>query len=168
MRRAKYLSILIIIGTWLFQDFLRPPRWGFGCIVHQRSIYRWKALAEQFLVLVQAIPSRFVLRLPWDSERSAGFDYTSLKPKNVRCSHIRRIGRLTNRLDAFAAIKSLLMRRRQSLFPHKPALGRRYGSFRLENWLGHSLSLFDRSCIGGFAARPSIWWSFSSFWCFSS
>ncbi len=82
----------------------------------QRSIYCRKAAADRFSAPVRATPSKFVLRLSWDSERSAGFDFTSLKPKNIRRSHIRRIRRLTNHLDAFAAIKSLLITRRWSLF----------------------------------------------------
>jgi hypothetical protein len=84
----------------------------------QRFTYRQKAAADPFSVPVRATPSRFVLRLPWDSERSASFDFASLKPKNVCRSRMRQIRRLTNRLDAFAAIKSLLMRRRQSPFLH--------------------------------------------------
>ncbi len=82
----------------------------------QRSTYHQKVAAEPFSVPVQATPSRFVLRLPWDSERSAGFNFTSLKPKNVHRSRIQRIRRLTNRLDAFSAIKSLLLRRWRSPF----------------------------------------------------
>jgi hypothetical protein len=56
------------------------------------------------------------MRPPWDSERSAGFDFASLKQKKIRRSRIRRIIRLKDCLGAFAAIKSLAMRSRQSLF----------------------------------------------------
>jgi hypothetical protein len=56
------------------------------------------------------------MRTAWDSERSAGFNFASLKQKKIRCSRIQQIVRLTDRLDAFAAIKSLAMVRRQSLF----------------------------------------------------
>ncbi len=128
---------------------------------------------------VRATPSRFVLRQPWDSERYAGFDFTSLKPKNVRRSRIWRIRRLTNRLDAFAAIKSLLLRHQQSPFL-RPSTETGPGAmilvfFWLENRLGRSLSLLEGGCIGGFAARPSvrrrrqqprIRRPFSSFWPF--
>jgi hypothetical protein len=82
----------------------------------QWSIYRQKAAADLFLLLIRATPSKFFMRLPWDSERSAGFDFASLKQKKIRRSHIRQIVRLADRLDAFAAIKSLAGRRRQSLF----------------------------------------------------
>jgi hypothetical protein len=54
-------------------------------------------------------PSKFVKRLPWDSESSAGFDFTSLKQKKVHRSDIQRRGRLADRLDAFATIKSLVL-----------------------------------------------------------
>ncbi len=98
--QGEITSMWIIVGTWLFQDFLRPPRCEF----------------EHIVCSSPATPSRFVIRLPWDNERSAGFDFTSLKPKNVRRSRIRQIGRLTNHLDAFAAIKSPRMRHQLSLF----------------------------------------------------
>jgi hypothetical protein len=174
MWKSEITSIQIFVGTWLFQDFLRPPR-----TYHlQQSIYGQKAAADPFLLLVRTTPSRFVIRLPWDSERSAGFDFTFLKPKNVHCSCIRQIGRLTDHLATFAAIQDPKVRCQRSPFLRpstEPALGRWYGSFQLENWLGHSLSLLDRSCVGSFAARPSIQWrwqqpwlqqSFSSFWRF--
>ncbi len=128
-------------------------------------------------VSVRATPSRFVLRPPWKSESSTSFDFTSVKQKNVRRSHIRRKRRLTDRLDAFATIKSLLMRCQRSPFLRpstETSLGPRYGSFRLENWLEHSLSLLDGSCIGDFAARQAYGGddgnqqSFSSFRRFSS
>ncbi len=125
----------------------------------QQPTYRQKAAAELFSVPVRVTPSRFVLRQPWDSERSAGFDFTSLKPKNVRRSRIRRIRRLTNRLDAFAAIKSLLLRRQRSPFLRpstETGPGAMIWSFRLENRIGRSLSLLEGGCISGFAARPSV------------
>jgi hypothetical protein len=82
----------------------------------QWSIYRLKAAADLFLLLIQATPSTFFMGSSWDSERLAGFDFTSLKQKKVRRSRIRRIERLANRLDAFAAIKSPGMRRQWSPF----------------------------------------------------
>jgi hypothetical protein len=56
------------------------------------------------------------MRTVWDSKRSAGFNFASLKQKKIRRSRIRQIVRLTDCLGAFAAIKSLEMVRRQSLF----------------------------------------------------
>jgi hypothetical protein len=82
----------------------------------QQSIYCRKVAADPFLVLVRGSPFRFVIRAPWDNKRSAGFDFISLKPKNVCCSRIRQIGRLLDCLDAFTAIKSPGMRCRWSLF----------------------------------------------------
>jgi hypothetical protein len=107
---TNHFRSLAISG--LFKACLMPIR----TYRSQQSTYRRKAAADPFLVPIRATPSRFVLRQPWDSERSAGFDFTSLKPKNVRRSRIRRIRRLTNHLDAFAAIKILLLRRRRSPF----------------------------------------------------
>jgi hypothetical protein len=52
-------------------------------------------------------PSKFVMRLPLDSERSASFDFTSLKQKKVRCSGIQQIGRLVDHLDALPPLKVL-------------------------------------------------------------
>jgi hypothetical protein len=103
--RTNHFTSSAISG--LFKACLMPIRTYHS----QRSIYRQKAVADPFSVLVRATPSRFVLRLPLDSERSAGFDFASLNLKNVCRSHIWQIRRLTNHLDAFAAIKSLLMRR---------------------------------------------------------
>ncbi len=80
------------------------------------SIYRRKAAADSFLLLIWATPFKFFMRPPWDSERSAGFDFASLKQKKIRHSRIRQIVRLTDRLGAFAAIKSLAMVHQQSLF----------------------------------------------------
>jgi hypothetical protein len=109
---TKYFRSSAISG--LFKACLMPIR----TYCSQWSIYRRKVAADPFSAPVQATPSKFVLRLPWDSERSAGFDFTSLKPKNIRRSRIRQIRRLMNRLDAFAAIKSLLITRRRSPFFH--------------------------------------------------
>jgi hypothetical protein len=47
----------------------------------QQFIHRQKVTANSFLLLVQTTPSKFVMRPPWDSERSASFDFTSLKQK---------------------------------------------------------------------------------------
>jgi hypothetical protein len=82
----------------------------------QRSTYRRKAAAESFLLLIRATPSQLFMRTAWDSKRSAGFDFASLKQKKIRRSRIQQIVRLTDRLDEFATIKSLTMVRRQSLF----------------------------------------------------
>ncbi len=82
----------------------------------QWSMYRRKAAADSFLLLVRATPSKFFMRPPWDSERSAGFDFASLKQEKICRSRIRQIVRLMDRLGAFAAMKSLAMVRRQSLF----------------------------------------------------
>jgi hypothetical protein len=78
--------------------------------------YRRKAAAESFLLLIRATLSQLFMRTAWDSKRSAGFDFASLKQKKIRRSHIQQIVRLTDRLDEFATIKSLTMLRRQSLF----------------------------------------------------
>jgi hypothetical protein len=45
----------------------------------QRFIYRLKAAADSFLLLIQATPSTFFMGPSWDSERPAGFNFTSLK-----------------------------------------------------------------------------------------
>jgi hypothetical protein len=82
----------------------------------QRSIYRRKAAADCFLLLIRATPSQFFIRLPWDSMRPAGLDFASLKQKKVRRSHIRRTERLANRLNAFVAIINPGMRRQRSPF----------------------------------------------------
>jgi hypothetical protein len=79
------------------------------------SIYRRKAAADSFLLLIWATPSKFFMRQPWDSERPAGFDFASLKQKKVCRSRLRQIERLADRLDAFVAIKSPRMRRQQSV-----------------------------------------------------
>ncbi len=79
--------------------------------------------------------------------------------KNVHRSRIWRIGRLADRLDAFAAIKSPGIRCQRSPFlcpSTKPALGQQYGTFQLENWLGHRQSLFKGSCADGLATGLSI------------
>jgi hypothetical protein len=47
----------------------------------QQFIHRQKMAADSFLLLVQTTPSKFVMTPPWDSERSASFDFTSLKQK---------------------------------------------------------------------------------------
>jgi hypothetical protein len=47
----------------------------------QQFIHRQKVAADSFLLLVQTTPSKFIMRPPWDSERSASFDFTSLKHK---------------------------------------------------------------------------------------
>ncbi len=99
------------------------------------------------------------MRPPWDSERSAGFDFASLKQKKIRRSRIRRIVRLTDCLGAFAGIKVWQWGAGRACFfasPLKLALGRWYESYRLENRLGRSQSLRDGSCIDGFAARLTI------------
>ncbi len=162
-----FISLAI---SGLFKACLMPVR----TYRSQRSIYRQKAAAEPFSVTVRATPSRFILSLPWDSERSAGFDFASLKPKNVRRSRIRRIKRLTNRLDAFAAIKILLMRRRRSPFL-RPSTETGLGAMILVFLAWKSagtLSFLEGGCVSGFAARPSIrrrrwqqkiWRFFSSF-----
>ncbi len=69
------------------------------------------------LLLILTTPSKFIMRPPWGSERSASF-FTSLKQKKVRRGGMRRIRRLADLLDAFAAIKSPEMRRRQNLVLH--------------------------------------------------
>ncbi len=76
----------------------------------QRSLYCRKEAADSFLQMIQATPSTFFMGPLWDSERPAGFDFASLKPKKVCHSRIRQIERLAYRLDAFAAIKSPGMR----------------------------------------------------------
>jgi hypothetical protein len=59
--------------------------------------------------------------------------------------------------------------------PLKPALGRWYEYYRLENRLGRSQSLCNGSCVDGFATglsikrrrrQPRSWRPFSSFWPF--
>ncbi len=82
----------------------------------QRSIYRRKAAADRFLLLIRATPSQFFIRPPWDSVRPAGLDFASLKQKKVCCSRIWQTERLVNRLNAFVAIKSPGMRRQRSPF----------------------------------------------------
>jgi hypothetical protein len=67
---------------------------------------------DSFLQLIQATPSTFFMGPSWDSERPAGFDFASLKQKNVRRSRIRQTERLADRFDAFATIKFPGMRRR--------------------------------------------------------
>jgi hypothetical protein len=47
----------------------------------QRFIHHQKVATDSFLLLGQTTPSKFVMRPPWDSERSASFDFTSLKQK---------------------------------------------------------------------------------------
>jgi hypothetical protein len=79
-------------------------------------MYCGKGAADWFLLLILVTPSELVMRPLWDSEGSAGFDFTSLKQKDVYHSRIRRIGRLADRLDAFTAIKSPGMRCQWSLF----------------------------------------------------
>ncbi len=118
------------------------------------------------------------MRPPWDSERSASSDFTSLKQKKVCRSDIRQIDQLADRLFAFAPIWKRGMRRWRSLvivLLQKPALEQQYRTYRLENQLGHSQSLVDGSWEDGFAARltkrrrrpqPGCRWSFSSFWIF--
>jgi hypothetical protein len=125
----------------------------------QRSLYCRMVAVDSFLQLIQATPSTFFMGPPWDSERPAGFDFASLKQKKFRHSRIRQTERLADRFDAFAAIKSPGMRRRWIRFfapSQKPALGRRYWTFRLENRLGHSQSLLEGSCVDGFAAGLTI------------
>ncbi len=96
----------------LFKACLMPIR----TYCSLRSSYCRKAAVDSFLQLIQATPSTFFMGPPWDSERPAGFDFTSLKPRKVCCCCIRRIERLAYRLDAFAAIKSPRMRRQWILF----------------------------------------------------
>jgi hypothetical protein len=50
-------------------------------------------------------PSKFFMRPTLDSERLAGFNFTSLKQKKVHCSHIWRIERLADHLDATPPLK---------------------------------------------------------------
>jgi hypothetical protein len=98
----------------------------------QWSIYCRKAAVDTLLLLIWVTPSKFFMRPPWDSERSAGFDFASLKQKKIRRSRIRQIVRLADRLGAFAAIKSLTMRCRQSLFLHPSTKNRPWdGDMRL-------------------------------------
>jgi hypothetical protein len=150
---TNHFKSLVISG--LFKACLMPIR----TYRSQRSLYRRKAAVDSFLQLIQATPSTFFMGPPWDSERPAGFDFASLKPKQVCGSRIRQIERLAYRLDAFAAIKSPEMRRQWICFfapSHKPALGQRYWSFRLENRLGCSQSLLKGSFVDDFAAGRTI------------
>ncbi len=78
----------------LFKALLAPIRTYWS----QQSIYRQKAAAGQFLFLVSATPSKFFMRLTWDSESLAGFDFASLKQKKIRRGRIRQIERLADRL----------------------------------------------------------------------
>jgi hypothetical protein len=66
----------------------------------QQSIYCQKAVAISLLLLIRATPSKFFMRLPWDSERPASFDLVSLKQGKVRHSRIQQIERLADHLDA--------------------------------------------------------------------
>ncbi len=96
----------------LFKAFSLPIR----MYCWQRSIYHRKVAAGSFLLLIQATPSKFFIRPPWDSERPAGFNFVSLMQKKVRRSRIRQIEGLADRLDAFVAIKSLRMRCQRNPF----------------------------------------------------
>jgi hypothetical protein len=62
--------------------------------------------------MVQTTPSWLFLRLPWDSERSASSDFTSLEQDKDCLGNIRR---LTDHLDGFAAIKSPGLRQQSGL-----------------------------------------------------
>jgi hypothetical protein len=62
-----------------------------------------------------ATPSKFFMRPPWDSKRTVGLNFASLKQKKIGRSRIRQIGRLVECLGPFATIKSLAMRCRQRL-----------------------------------------------------
>jgi hypothetical protein len=61
---------------------------------------------DSLLLLIWATPSKFIMKPPWDSERSPGFSFTYQKQKKVCCSSVWRIGRLADCLDSFAAIRS--------------------------------------------------------------
>ncbi len=127
----------------------------------QWSIYRWKAATDSFLLLIQATPSKYFMRPPWDSKRSASLNFASQKWKKIRCSRIQQMGRLADCLGAFATIKVSQWGTGRACFfapPQKPALGRRYEAYRLENpnQLGRSQTLRDESCIDGFDTGLSI------------
>jgi hypothetical protein len=73
----------------------------------QQSIYCQKAVAISFLLLIWATPSKFFMRLPWDSERPAGFDLVSLKERKACHSCIQQTERLADHLDASLPSKVL-------------------------------------------------------------
>jgi hypothetical protein len=98
---TNHFRSLAISG--LFKAFSFP----IGMYHSHWSIYRQKAVADSFLLLIRATPSKFFMRPPWDSERPAGFGFASLKQKKVCRSRLRQIERLADRLDAFVAIKRL-------------------------------------------------------------
>jgi hypothetical protein len=57
--------------------------------------------------MVQTTPSKFALRLPLGSGRSASSYFTSLKEKkSAGVGDILQIGRLADGLDVFVTIKS--------------------------------------------------------------
>jgi hypothetical protein len=62
-------------------------------------------MTNSFLLLVRMTPSKFIMRLPWDSERSASFDFISLKQKKVSCGGVWQKGRLADQLDTFPPLK---------------------------------------------------------------
>jgi hypothetical protein len=54
--------------------------------------------------MVWMTPSKFVMRPPWDSKRSASSDFTYLKQNNVHRGSIWQIGRLADYFFYFATI----------------------------------------------------------------
>jgi hypothetical protein len=71
------------------------PIWMY-CL--QQSIHCQKEAEDSFLLLVWTTPCKFFMMLPWDSERSDSFDFTSLKQKKVHYSSIQQIGGLADHL----------------------------------------------------------------------
>ncbi len=65
MRRAKCANLDV-----LFAAVHLPPKVGSGLVFADG--------------VVRMTPSKFVMRPPWDSERSASSDFTPLKQKNNR------------------------------------------------------------------------------------
>jgi hypothetical protein len=64
-----------------FSGLLKAGSFPIRTFSSQRSIYRLKAAADLFLLLIQATTSTFFMGPSWDSERPAGFDFASLKRK---------------------------------------------------------------------------------------
>jgi hypothetical protein len=99
----------------LFQDFFRPTQSRFGHTVRGDPSTAKRLWRSHFCRQFGWPPSKFVMRPPCDSEKSARSDLTSMRQTKFRCSPIRQIGRLADRLNASAAIKSPRLRRRCGL-----------------------------------------------------
>ncbi len=83
------------------------------------------------------------MRPPWDNERSASSDFTSLKQKKVPHGGIQQIGWLADGFDAFPSLKVPEWGNNVDWVVdplQKVVLGRQSRPFQLEKWLGHTVA----------------------------